>query len=54
MLAGLWPSPIVEVASAIVAVVVVGLLRLVFRLAERVARLEGIVERLNGGRRSGR
>ena len=45
MIAGLWPTPIADIAAAVVGALVLGLLRAYWRLSERVARLEG---RLNG------
>ena len=41
MIAGLWPTPIADIAAAIVGALVVGLLHAYWRLSERVARLEG-------------
>jgi hypothetical protein len=47
LLAGIWPTPIVEIASSIVVILVLYVIREVWRLSERVSRLEG---RLNGRR----
>jgi uncharacterized integral membrane protein len=45
-LSAVWPHPIVDLAAAIVGVVLVALLRVVYSLQERVTRLEAtLVER---------
>jgi hypothetical protein len=48
MIYGLWPTPIADVAAAVVGALVVGLLRAHYKLSDRVARLEGRLESLNG------
>ena len=44
MIGALWPTPIADVAAALVGVLVCYLLRVVWKLQERVSRLEGIDE----------
>jgi hypothetical protein len=48
VIGGLWPTPIADVAAAVVGALVVGLLRAHYKLSDRVARLEGRLESLNG------
>jgi hypothetical protein len=44
VIAGLWPTPIADVAVAIVGVLVAWLVRVVATLSDRVSRLEGRLE----------
>ena len=44
MIAGLWPTPIADVAAGVIGVLVCYLLRVVWSLQERLSRLEGIDE----------
>jgi len=48
VLAGIWPTPLADVAAAVVGVVVVWLLRETLKLAERVSRLEGRLDERGG------
>jgi hypothetical protein len=52
MIAGLWPTPIADVAAAVIGVIVVWLLKVVWSLQERVSRLEGIEESGSSSSRS--
>jgi hypothetical protein len=39
-----WPHPVVDIAAALVGVTIVGLLRVVYSLQERVTRIEATLD----------
>ena len=44
-------STVADLASALISVILIALIRITFTLRDRVARLEGLVESLRDGRR---